>query len=108
MKHKRKGLFSEHRGPGGYAVTDIERNLKYKVKSTKRRLGNKVTAHENPVSKILDTNGSIDFIKGRKYDTDMDRLMRKDVQNEMQKGTNQLNKEMRKEMREYKRDVKGY
>lgn len=106
MKHKRKkriGLFTEHLGPGGSAVTDLERSLKYRVKSTKR-----AAKRVNPVSKILDTDGNIDFTKGRKYDTDMDRLMRRDVQNEINKAPNQLNREMRKEMRDFKRDVKGY
>lgn len=49
--------------------------------------------------KILETNGSSDFIRGRKYDTDMDRLSRRSVQNEIN-SVNQLNKEMRKASKE--------
>lgn len=53
-------------------------------------------------SNILDTNSTPGFRKGRKYDTDMDRLSRSSVQNEM--STNQLNKELenaRKELKTY-------
>lgn len=53
-----------------------------------------------PKSKILDTGSDSSFIKGRKYDTDMDRLSRRSVQNELSTASNQLNKEMQKANKE--------
>lgn len=53
-----------------------------------------------PKSKILDTAGNSNFTKGRKYDTDMDRLSRRSFQNELSTSSNQLNKEMQKANKE--------
>lgn len=50
-------------------------------------------------SKILDTGGGVEgFKRKRKYDTDMDRLSRSRVQNEM--SSNQLNEELNKASKE--------
>ena len=46
-------------------------------------------------TKILNTNSGLGFIKGRKYDTDLDRLGRNSTQRELHQ-TNQLHTEMRK------------
>lgn len=53
-----------------------------------------------PKSKILNTGGNSGFTKGRKYDTDMDRLSRRSFQNELSSASNQLNEEMQKANKE--------
>lgn len=47
-----------------------------------------------PVSKVIDTNTNSNFIKGRKYDTDIDRLSRRSVQNELSTEQRKLSKEL--------------
>lgn len=58
--------------------------------------------HRNPVSKIINTNGNLNFTKGRKYDTDMDRLSRRSVQNELSSNQINLDKELEKSRKELK------
>ena len=47
-------------------------------------------------TKILNTNGAPGFIKGRKYDTDLDRLGRMDTSQRELQRTGLLNQEMKK------------
>lgn len=61
-------------------------------------------------TKILNTNNpALGFTKGRKYDTDLDRLGRMDTaQRELSKvGDLNLGKEMRKLRGELKKEIKG-
>lgn len=46
-------------------------------------------------TKILNTNMGLGFIRGRKYDTDLDRLGRMDTSRELSQ-VGELNREMRK------------
>lgn len=60
-----------------------------------------IKSFKAPKSKVLDTGGNDAFMKGRKYDTDMDRLSRRSVQNELSSnGADDLNKEMNKAQKE--------
>lgn len=45
---------------------------------------------------ILNTNGALGFIRGRKYDTDMDRLGRMETSHRELSKTGELGREMRK------------
>ena len=42
-------------------------------------------------TKVLDTNSSVGFVKGRKYDTDFDRLGRSSTQRELNQEIGRLN-----------------
>lgn len=42
-------------------------------------------------TKVLNTNSSTGFVKGRKYDTDLDRLGRSSTQRELHKEVGNLN-----------------
>ena len=58
--------------------------MAYKVKRFSKQIG------------YLETNGAEGFIKGRKYDTDLNRLGRAKTTLTSELSSNQLNKEMRK------------
>lgn len=60
-------------------------------------------------SKILNTNApGLGFRRGRKYDTDLDRLGRMDTaQRELTKGAGDFGKEMRKLSQELNRGGRG-
>lgn len=55
-------------------------------------------------TKVLDTNSSVGFVKGRKYDTDFDRLSRSSTQRELSKDIGRLN--YSSELREAKKKAK--
>ena len=55
-------------------------------------------------TKVLDTNSSTGFVKGRKYDTDFDRLGRSSTQRELSKDIGRLN--YSSELREAKKKAK--
>ena len=55
-------------------------------------------------TKVLNTNSSAGFVKGRKYDTDLDRLGRSNTQKELSKEIGRLN--FSSELREAKRKAK--
>lgn len=55
-------------------------------------------------TKVLNTNSSVGFVKGRKYDTDLDRLGRSSTQRELKKDIGKLN--LSSELKEAKRKAK--
>lgn len=55
-------------------------------------------------TKVLDTSSSVGFVKGRKYDTDFDRLGRSTTQRELSKDVGKLN--FSSELREAKKKAK--
>jgi len=55
-------------------------------------------------TKVLDTNSSVGFVKGRKYDTDFDRLERSSTQRELSRDIGRLN--YSSELREAKKKAK--
>lgn len=57
-------------------------------------------------TRILDTNSATGFIKGRKYDTDLDRLGRSSTQREMRQELN-LRKEIVKAKKQLRRESAG-
>jgi hypothetical protein len=55
-------------------------------------------------TKVLNTNSSTGFVKGRKYDTDLDRLGRSSTQRELHKEVGNLN--FSSELKEAKRKAR--
>ena len=55
-------------------------------------------------TKVLNTNSTVGFVKGRKYDTDLDRLGRSNTQKELSKEIGRL--DFSSELREAKKKAK--